>query len=121
VNKIIENKVLGKDWTFQEISNIQATIETLSREIMGELTLEERYNLIKELRINESFVGVPIEQAIAELVLMSLKAEVADKIKIMLSRATVNFGGNKNEVSEGNVGRKSHKERTTDEKNNSKE
>jgi len=93
----------------------------LSTEILGELSLQERFDLVKELRIKDSHVDVPIEQVMSGLVLLSIKVEVAEKIRIMLSRATVNFGGNKNEVSEGNVGGKSHKKRTTDEKNNSKE
>ena len=121
MDELIKNKVLSKDWTFQEISNIQTTIDVLSTEVMSELSLQERFDLIKELRIKDNHVGMPIEQVISELVLVSIKVEVAEKIRIMLNKATVNFGGNKNEVSERDVGGKSHKKRTTDEKNNSEE
>ena len=121
MDELIKNKVLSKDWTFQEISNIQTTIDVLSTEVMIELSLQERFDLIKELRIKDNHVGMPIEQVISELVLVSIKVEVAEKIRIMLNKATVNFGGNKNEVSERDVGGKSHKKRTTDEKNNSEE
>jgi len=121
IDKLIKNKVLSREWTFQEIAQLHATIDSLSSEIVSEISLQERFGLIKELRIKDSHVGVPIEQVISELVLVSIKVEVAEKIRIMLNKATVNFGGNKNEVSEGNVGGKSHKKRTTDEKNNSKE
>ena len=61
--------------------------------------LYREFDLIKELRIKDDHVGMPIEQVISELVLVSVKVEVAEKIRIMLNKATVNFGGNKNEVS----------------------
>ena len=121
MDELIINKVLSKDWTFQEIAQLHGTIDSLSNEIVSEISLRERFDLIKELRIKDDHVGMPIEQVISELVLVSVKVEVAEKIRIMLNKATVNFGGNKNEVSERNVGGKSHKKRTTDEKNNSEE
>jgi len=48
-----------------------------------------------------------------------LSGEIAGVIRIMLNTATVDFGGNENEISEGSMGGKPHKERTTDEKKNS--
>lgn len=121
MDKLIQNKVLSREWTFQEIAQLHSTIDSLSNEIVSEISLKERFELIKELRIKDDHVGIPIEQVISELTLISVKVEVAEKIRIMLNQATVNFGGNKNEVSEGDVGGKSHKKRTTNEKNNSKE
>jgi hypothetical protein len=52
-------------------------------------------------------------------VLTSLKGEIAEVIKNMLSKATINFGGNNNEISERSMGGKSHQERTSDEEEDS--
>ena len=121
MDELIINKVLSKDWTFQEIAQLHGTIDSLSNEVVSEISLQERFDLIKELRIKDNHVGMPIEQVISELVLVSVKVEVAEKIRIMLNKATVNFGGNKNEVSERSVGGKSHKKRSTDEESKDKQ
>jgi hypothetical protein len=51
-----------------------------------------------------------------EICVTHLKAEVAGTIKDMLNTATVEFGGNNNEISERSVGGKPHKKRSTDDK-----
>jgi hypothetical protein len=50
---------------------------------------------------------------------IKLSGEIAGVIREMLDTATVDFGGNKNEISEGSMGGKPHKERTTNEKKSS--
>ena len=40
---IIKEKVLARDWTFSEISNLKATIKSLSNEIYSESTINERF------------------------------------------------------------------------------
>jgi hypothetical protein len=120
MNDIIKQKVLARNWTFNEIAELKNTIETLSLEIYGEMKLIERFDLVREIRMNENFVGHAFEDVMRESVMATLKADVAGIIREMLDDATVNFGGNKNEISERSMGGKPHKERTTDEKNDSK-
>ncbi len=81
----------------------------------------DRFQLARENKINDGYVGMTLEDTFRTIVMTHIKGEVAGTIRNMLDGATVNFGGNKNEVSERNVGGKSHKKRTTDEKNNSEE
>ena len=119
MKELITKKVLGKSWTFNEISDLTTTINALSEEVWSEMTLVERIDLVRDVRINENLVGWDFEHAIREVVLTSLKGEIAEIIKNMLSNATINFGGNKNEISERSMGGKPHKERTTDEKKDS--
>lgn len=118
---LIETKVLSKNWSFTEISNLGETIEVLSKEIFSEINVLERFELIREIKINDNFVGMTFEDAFRETVMIHLKGEIAGVIRVMLDKATVNFGGNKNEVSEGSVGGKPSKKRPADEKKNSKE
>ena len=117
----IKLKVLSRSWTFTEISNLKDTIEILCEEIYNESKLIERFELVRELKLNEGFVGYSFEDAFREAVKIQLRGEIAEVISEMLGQATISFeGGNKNEISEGSVGGESHQERTTDEKKNSK-
>ena len=119
MKELIKKKVLAKNWTFNEISDLANTIQFLSEEVWSEMTLLERIDLVRDVRINETLVGWDFEHAIREVVLTSLKGEIAEIIKNMLSNATINFGGNNNEISEGSLGGESHKERPTNEKKSS--
>ena len=119
MKELIKKKVLAKNWTFNEISDLANTIQFLSEEVWSEMTILERIDLVRDVRINETLVGWDFEHAIREVVLTSLKGEIAEIIKNMLSNATINFGGNNNEISEGSLGGESHKERPTNEKKSS--
>ena len=116
MKELIKKKVLAKNWTFSEISDLNNTIQILSEEVWSEMTLHERIDLVRDIRINENLVGMGFEHAIKEVVITYLKGDIAQVIKNMLSKATVNFGGNNNEISEGSMGRESHKERPANEK-----
>ena len=118
-NEIIKLKVLARSWTFSEISNLKKTIDSLSNEIYNESKLSERFNLIREVKINEGFAGHTFEDVMRNAIKTKLSGEIAGVIRIMLNTATVDFGGNENEISEGSMGGEPHKERTTDEKKNS--
>ena len=116
MKELIRKRVLSKSWTFSEISDLNNTIQILSEEVWSEMTLLERIDLVRDVRINETLVGWDFEHAIREVVLTSLKGEIAEIIKNMLSNATIKFGGNNNEISEGSLGGESHKERPANEK-----
>jgi hypothetical protein len=118
-NEIIKSKVLARDWTFSEISNLKNTIDILCGEIYSESKLSERFNLIREIKINEGFVGHTFEDVMRDAIKIKLSGEIAGVIRNMLDTATVEFGGNNNEISEGSMGGKPHKERTTNEKKSS--
>tara|TARA_R100000458_G_scaffold58096_1_gene65452 strand:+ start:217 stop:588 length:372 start_codon:yes stop_codon:yes gene_type:complete len=119
MKELIRKRVLSKSWTFNEISDLNNTIQILSEEVWSEMTLLERFDLVRDIRINENLVGVGFEHAIREVVITYLKGDIAEVIKNMLSNATINFGGNNNEISERSVGGESHKERPADEKKDS--
>ena len=119
MKEIIELKVKASSWTFNEISNLMVTIESLSNEIYSEMNLIERFDMIKETKINDSMVGYYYADVLREMCLTHIKAEVAGTIKNMLNTATVNFGGIKNEISESSLGGKPSEKRKTNEKKNS--
>ena len=119
MKEMIRAKVLSKQWTFAEISNLKSTIDALCSELYSEMTFPERFQLIREIRIQEVYVGQTYEDCMREAVRLTLSGEIAETIRSMLGEATVNFGGNENEISERSVGGKSHQERPTDEEKNS--
>jgi hypothetical protein len=116
---LIKSKVLSKNWSFLEVSDLANSIGHLAKEIYIELSLKERFDLVREIRINDNMLGKTYEDVFRDIGLIQIQADVAEVIKQMLSTATVSFGGNKNEVSERSVGGESHQERTTDEKEDS--
>jgi len=119
IEELIKTKVLNKNWSFTEISNLKNTISSLSQEVYSEMNVIERFQLARETKINDGYVGLTLEDAFREIVMAHIQGEVAGTIRNMLESATVNFGGNKNEVSERSVGGESHQERTTDEEKDS--
>jgi hypothetical protein len=121
VNDKIEQKVLARNWSFNEIANLNQTIESLATDTYEEMKLIERFELIREIRIKETYVGEVFEDVMKQTVLIALRAEVANTVRNMLNNATVNFGGNKNdEVSERSVVGESNEERSSTTKKNSK-
>ena len=111
---------MAKNWTFNEIADLNRTIENLATDVYEEMKLIERFDLIREIRIKETYVGEVFEDVMKQTVMTSLRAEVADTVRNMLNNATVNFGGNKNEVSERSVVGESNEERSSTTKKNSK-
>ena len=121
MNDIIKQKVLARNWSFNEIANLNQTIESLATDIYEEMKLIERFELIREIRIKETYVGEVFEDVMKQTVMIALRAEVANTVRNMLNNATVNFGGNKNdEVSERSVVGESNEERSSTTKKNSK-
>ena len=121
MNEIIKQKVLAKNWTFNEIADLNRTIENLATDVYEEMKLIERFDLIREIRIKETYVGEVFEDVMKQTVLIALRAEVANTVRNMLNTATVNFGGNKNdEVSGRSLVGESNEERSSTTKKNSK-
>ena len=116
---LIKLKVLSKAWTFAEISNLKETINYICEEVYNESTITERFELVRELKINDVFIGKTFEDAFREAIKIQLSGDIAGVITEMLGEATINFGGNKNEISERSVGGKSHSQRPANEKKSS--
>lgn len=119
VKELIELKVRTKAWTFNEISNLKSSIEAISEELYSEMSLVDRFSMAKEVKINDGMNGMFYTDMLKQICKSIISAEVANTIRNMLDGATVNFGGNKNEISERSLGGESHKERPTDEKEDS--
>ena len=111
LNQYIMNELKKKEWTFEEISNVQTTINIMAHKAYDHMTPKDKLDMVWS-EMGEEF---------QKRVLMKIKAEIAETIKLELSTATVKFGGNENDVSEGSLGGKSSATSKTDEKKNSEE
>ena len=121
MNDKIKQRVLARNWSFNEIANLNQTIESLATDTYEEMKLIERFELIREIRIKETYVGEVFEDVMKQTVMVALRAEVANTVRNMLNNATVNFGGNKNdEVSERSLVGESNEKRSSTTKKNSK-
>tara|TARA_R100000353_G_scaffold50505_1_gene40026 strand:- start:3734 stop:4114 length:381 start_codon:yes stop_codon:yes gene_type:complete len=116
MKELIKKKVLSRNWTFNEIADLKSTIALICNELSEELTLMERFTLANEVRIKESYVGMELYHVLGDIVYTSLQVQVAETIKELLNTATINFGGNTNEISENGLGGKSNQKRSADEK-----
>jgi len=116
MKELIKKKVLAKNWTFNEISNLNETVVVLSNDIYSEMTVIEKFKLVHDLRIKDEYVGMHFDELLKETVMIVLSGEVAQTIRELLQGATISFGGNNNEISERSVGGESHKERPANEK-----
>ena len=116
MKELIELKVRTKAWTFNEITNLKSSIEAISEELYSEMSLVDRFSMAKEVKINDGMNGMFYTDMLKQICKSIISAEVADTIRKMLDGATVNFGGNKNEVSENGLGGESNQERPADEK-----
>ena len=66
--------------------------------------LQKKIGFDKDVRINENMVGRTYEDMFRDIGIIQIQADVAEVIKQMLNTATVNFGGNNNEVYENGMG-----------------
>lgn len=121
---MIEDKVIKRlkegEWTFQQISNISTLIEDIATSVYDELDAKAKLDLIWNVEIYDGDYKIPFGQIFAEQVSEELKVRIAEIIKSELETAKVNFNKeNKNEIPKRSMGRKPHKERTTNEKSDS--
>ena len=132
IRDIIKDKLTEKVWTFGEIADISKTVNELAEYAYETMTAKEKLDVIWNLPLEKWVIGkaesLPIDtdrtygQYFYVKCMQELKRKIAIIIKEELSEATVVFKeDNKNEVFEGSVGGESHKERTTDEKKDTKQ
>mgnify|MGYP003673456330 CR=1 FL=1 len=116
----------GKEWTFNDIRNIEAVVTDMSNEIFGILSLEDKVQLIYTLKLPALHEEInTFDRLFHKMVMYQIQAVVADILKEELNNAKINFNNKNeeddiNEIPKGSLGGESLKGRSTDEKSNSK-
>ena len=78
MNDLIKKKVLARNWTFSEISNLRDTISILCNDIFLELTLTERFQIVRDIKVNENFIGHTFEDVMRDAIQLQLSADIAE-------------------------------------------
>ena len=119
ISEKVRNKLKGKSWTFQELSDINNVIVSLANELYDDLETKSKMDLIWNVEV---YSEVLFGEFFQEKVLEQLSNKIAEVIKIELQTANVNFNKDSdiNEVPKRSVGRKPLKKRPTNEESNSK-
>ena len=68
LKELIEKKVLSRNWTFNEISDLRNTISVICNDIYSEMSLIEKFKIIDEFRIKEDYVGKYFNDVMKEMV-----------------------------------------------------
>lgn len=120
IEELIRESVLTKEWTVAQLTNIKESVNLITNEVYSILNTTQRFDLLREYRVKEDYVGLYFDEAIKQVVTTVLKSKVATVITSLLGRAKVDFnlGGEINEISERSLGGESHKERSSDEEKN---
>lgn len=109
-----------KTWTFSDISNVNALIETLAKDIYDTLDAKSKLDLIWNKEIQDGEYHIPFGQIFQENVMDELNNNIAVVIKEQLKSAKINFNeDDTNEIPKRSLGGKPLKRRTPDEKSNS--
>jgi len=127
IEKIVRDELNTRVWSFSEIANVSNTIETLTQTVYDRLPTTDKLKLVWDIEVfaeEMTFFG----ELYTKTIMAELRVIVADIVKQELSYANVAFSQTEIKIKEdiknvpkGSLGGKPHKERTADEKKNSKE
>tara|TARA_R100000008_G_scaffold85175_1_gene74417 strand:+ start:95 stop:505 length:411 start_codon:yes stop_codon:yes gene_type:complete len=121
VEKIVKDKLKRKAWSFSEITKVDTLILEIQEKVYDELDSKEKLDLIWDMSLDYEFTKSTLfGELFQAMVNDKLYELIAESIKKELETATVEFKVNKNEVSKRSLGGKPHKERSANEKTDSK-
>ena len=121
IEEIVKELLKKKEWTIEEISNINTLIEELTTIVYDTLSAKEKLDLVWGNPITLTSGEEVFGSLFQRLVRDSLNTKIAEAIKIELGTATINFEVNENEISKRSVGGEPHKESPTNEAADSEE
>jgi len=116
IKELVKQELNKKVWSFTEIANVSSTIDNISESIYEDIPTKDKLKMVWNVDVFAEEL-TPFGQIYSNVIRKTLKETVAEIVKNELQEAKVSFKeDNKNEVSEGSLGRKSSKTRTPNEK-----
>ena len=92
---IIEDKILNRDWTLNDVLNMDETIDIVVQDLINDMDIETKYHIVKDT--------VVIDEAsftVGEIISKVLREELGDMVSFVvnqyLKEAKVKFDGNNN-------------------------
>ena len=117
---MVKEELKQKVWSFSEIANVSETVENLAETLYEKMPTTDKLKMVWETEIFAE-ERTPFGQIYMNTVMAQLRIHIAEGVREELLGASVSFKEeNKNENAKRSVGGKSHKERPSNEKKNSK-
>lgn len=93
---IIEDKILQREWTLNDVLNMDDTIQLVIQELISEMDIETKYLIVKDSIVHDKEGEVSVGQIIS----MVLREELSDMVSFIvnqyLKEAKVSFNDNNN-------------------------
>lgn len=96
---IIEDTVLSRDWSLNDVLNMDNTVDSIVQELIDSMDYETKYLIVKDTEF--SFSGIPNKiMAVGEIISIVLREELSDMVSFIvnqyLKEAKVSFNDNNN-------------------------
>ena len=96
---IIEDTVLSRDWSLNDVLNMDNTVDSIVQELIDSMDYETKYLIVKDAEF--SFSGIPKKiMTVGEIISIVLREELSDMVSFIvnqyLKEAKVSFNDNNN-------------------------
>ena len=88
MNDRIDNIIQSRDWTFDDISNLRETVDSIYLELQGEMTGNEKLEIVWDMDVE---IKGNFGEGFNDLVKIKLSAVIAERISLLLKQAKVVF------------------------------
>ena len=93
---IIEDKILNRDWTLNDVLNMDETIDIVVQELIDEMDIETKYLIVKDVKVKDAVNTNDI--TVANVISKALREELSDMVSFVvnqyLKEAKVKFDDN---------------------------
>ena len=72
IEELIKESVLNKEWTVAQLTNIKESVNLITNEVYSILNTTQRFDLLREYRVKEDYVGLYFDEAIKPLATLSI-------------------------------------------------
>lgn len=92
---IIEDKVLERDWTLNDVLDMDETVDDIVQELINEMDFETKYLIVKDQTFNSEG-----SHSVGEIITIKLRQELSNMVSFVVSQylktAKVEFNDNNN-------------------------
>ena len=98
----LDELITNKEWTLNDILNMDETVNVLVQELINEMDIQTKYDIVKNLRVSVKGVkyDIPVKEIISDVLREKLSETVSVTINEYLKTATVNLSKKKPEITE---------------------
>lgn len=91
---IIEDTILNREWTLNDVLNMNDTIDVVVQELINQMDIETKYLIVKDSIVHDKEGEVSVGQIIATVLREELSDMVSFVVNQYLKEAKVSFNDN---------------------------